>query len=149
MNIGDRVIHKGHPATNDPVCCGIGTIIDIRDVPDYSVQVLWNTSNRAYWYDPTRQLMRSKDYVEWKDFSLHTMPESCSSDESCNPYYVIELIGGQRMLAMFMDGEWWSSYTCKVVSQVKRWLCEDVEAYTRRKDALMFESMNTDASPEN
>ncbi len=133
MNIGDIVIKKGHPALIDPVAAGIGVVTDIRDVPTESIQVTWNISKRSYWYDPMH-LIKSNDYVEWM-YCSRSLPESCSPDESCNPYYLIELDGATNMLAMFMNGEWWSSYTCKVMVPVKRWLCTNVDAHFRRRIA--------------
>jgi hypothetical protein len=54
-------------------------------------------------------------------WNTNTVPESCGRDEECNPYYLVRLDGWSPVLAMYIEGEWWTNYTSKLMANVTGW----------------------------
>lgn len=50
-----------------------------------------------------------------------TMPASCPHDDACNPYYLVRLDGFEPVKAMYIEGEWWTSYASKISVRVTGW----------------------------
>ena len=50
------------------------------------------------------------------------LPRSESRDDSCMPYYFIGTEGFGLATAMFLDGEWYSSYSSKIICDVIYWI---------------------------
>ena len=53
------------------------------------------------------------------------LPESCSIEDECNPYYVVNIEGWGRNTAMFIDGKWYLNYFALIVADVTHWLDEN------------------------
>ena len=54
-------------------------------------------------------------------WNTDTMPEPCSHEDECNPYYLVRLEKYPPMKAMYIDGEWWTSYVSKIAVEVTGW----------------------------
>lgn len=65
-------------------------------------------------------------------------PESNKINEINNPYYFIELFNGDKMIAMFINHEWYSSYVCKINVPVKRWIKSDNTNITKLYDKIIL-----------
>lgn len=56
--------------------------------------------------------------VTWETEKL---PYSDSFNDECNDYYLIKTEAYGAQLAMFINDEWWTSYTSKLMFKVEGW----------------------------
>ena len=57
--------------------------------------------------------------IKW---NTETLPKSEIKGEACNPYYLVRLAEYEAKKAMFIDGEWWTSYIEKLMVDVEGWV---------------------------
>jgi hypothetical protein len=117
MKINDKVFMSCDIEQIDPIALGVGKILSIDGD---NVNVLWEHSGQSYTYNK-KYLSLIQDQIRWVN-CIDLLPKSDDRTEPCNQYYFIELDTGNCMMAMYMDNEWWQSYTCKVIVPVKRWI---------------------------
>jgi hypothetical protein len=53
------------------------------------------------------------------------LPQSCSIEDECNPYYVVKVHGWGLNKAMFIDGKWYLTYIAVIVADVVAWFDEE------------------------
>lgn len=71
------------------------------------------------------------------------LPESHPHSEPCAPYYTVKCAGYAPMQAMFLDGDWYTTYLTKIVVPVVAWL-EDTGKFSQecRKKALTIQALS-------
>ena len=54
-------------------------------------------------------------------YEENALPESNSSEDTCNPYYLVKTVSGNVVLAMFIEDAWMTSYITKLTADVWGW----------------------------
>jgi len=49
------------------------------------------------------------------------LPDSDSLNDECNDYYLVKVERYGAKFAMYIDGEWWTDYTSKLMVKVIGW----------------------------
>ena len=70
--------------------------------------------------DLESQLTALREANRWIPVS-ERLPESESIDSECSEYFLVWIEGYGDSKAMFLDREWWTSYTAKISKPVTHW----------------------------